>query len=92
MRTSIVETASVEGSGKAAAGWFELTTAVLSYDHPHHAWCEEAISIDFLNSALGPEARVGVELLESARALPAVLSKAIAAASALSRGTAWPIP
>ncbi len=83
MCTSIVETASVEGSGKGAGGWFELTTAVVSFDHPHHAWCEEAITIDFLNSALGPEARVGVELsLESARALSAVLAKAIAAASA----------
>jgi hypothetical protein len=42
---------------------------------------EEAITIDFVNSALGPAARVAVELtLQSAKALSNALAKAIAAA------------
>jgi len=53
----------------------------VSYDHPHHALLEEAINIDFLNPALGPSARVAVELtLESAKELSAALARAIAAA------------
>lgn len=81
MCTSIVEIAQAEGSGKGADGWFDLTTAVVSYDHPHHALLEEAITIDFVNSALGPDARVAVEItLPSAKALAAALARAIAAA------------
>ena len=57
MCTSIVETTNVVGSGKGSGGWFELTQAVVSYDHPHHAWFEDAITIDFVNPALGPGAR-----------------------------------
>jgi hypothetical protein len=61
--------------------WFDLTQAVVSYDHPHHALLEEAITIDFLNDALGPGARVAVELtLESAKELSGALAKAITAA------------
>ena len=42
---------------------------------------EEAITIDFVNSALGPGARVAVELtLESAKELSGALARAIAAA------------
>jgi hypothetical protein len=81
MCTSIVEIAGAQGSGKGADGWFDLTNAVVSYDHPHHALLEEAITIDFVNSALGPSARVAVEItLQSAKELSAALSKAIAAA------------
>ena len=81
MCTSIVEIAGAEGAGKGEGGWFKLTHSVVSYDHPHHALLEEAITIDFVNSALGPEARVAVELtLESAKELSIALSKAIAAA------------
>ena len=81
MCTSIVEIAKAEGSGKGPDGWFELTNSVVSYDHPHHALLEEAITIDFVNSALGPGARVAVEItLQSARELSAALSRAIAAA------------
>ena len=81
MCTSIVEIAKAEGSGKGADGWFDLTNSVVSYDHPHHALLEEAITIDFVNSARGPDARVAVEItLESAKALSAALSRAIAAA------------
>jgi hypothetical protein len=42
---------------------------------------EEAITIDFMNAALGPGTRVAVELtLESAKELSGALARAIAAA------------
>jgi hypothetical protein len=81
MCTSIVEIVGAAGAGKSSDGWIDLTHSVVSYDHPHHALLEEAITIDFLNAALGPGARVAVELtLASAKALNAALTRAIAAA------------
>ena len=81
MCTSIVEIVSANGAGKRDDGWFDLTHSVVSYDHPHHALLEEAITIDFVNSGLGPDARVAVELtLESAKELSGALARAIAAA------------
>jgi hypothetical protein len=81
MCTSIVEIVGADGAGKSADGWFDLTHAVVSYDHPHHALFEEAITIDFVNSGLGPAARVAVELsLDAAKELCGALAKAIAAA------------
>ena len=81
MCTSIVEIVGAGGAGKGSDGWFDLTHSVVSYDHPHHALLEEAITIDFLNAALGPSARVAVELtLEAARELSGALVRAIAAA------------
>jgi hypothetical protein len=62
MCTSIVEVVGADGAGKGGDGWFDLTHSVVSYDHPHHALLEEAITIDFVNAALGPGARVAVEL------------------------------
>ncbi len=81
MCTSIVEIVSASGAGKAGEGWFDLTHAVVSYDHPHHALLEEAITIDFVNAGLGPSVRAAVELtLDSAKELCGALAKAIAAA------------
>jgi hypothetical protein len=81
MCTSIVEIVAAAGAGKGEDGWFALTHSVVSYDHPHHALLEEAITIDFMNRALDPGARAAVELtLESAKALSGALAKAIAAA------------
>ena len=81
MCTSIVEIVDAAGAGKTGDGWIELTHSVVSYDHPHHALLEEAINIDFVNPALGPGARVAVELtLESAKELSGALARAIAAA------------
>ena len=78
MCTSIVEIVKAEGAGKGEHGWFDLTHSVVSYDHPHHALYDEAITLDFVNSTLGPSARVAVEIsLQSARDLLAALSKAI---------------
>ena len=81
MCTSIVEIVTAAGAGKTGDGWIELTHSVVSYDHPHHALLEEAITIDFVNRALGPGARVAVELtLESAKELSGALARAVAAA------------
>ena len=81
MCTSIVEVVSAAGAGKGTDGWFDLTHSVVSYDHPHHALLEEAITVDFMNADLGPAARVAVELtLQSAKELNGALARAIAAA------------
>jgi hypothetical protein len=81
MCTMIVKQVKIDGSGKGVNGWFTLTGANVSYDHPFHAPVEHALNIDFVNEAQGPGARVAVELsAEAARALvdtiQAVLKKA----------------
>jgi len=81
MCTMIVTQVNIEGSGKAASGWFKLREANVSYDHPFDAPFEHALNIDFVNEALGPSARVAVELsVEAARtlieAIGAVLERA----------------
>jgi len=81
MCTSVVEIVRAQGAGKSEAGWFPVTSAVVSYDHPHHALLEDAITIDFLNAGLGPAARAAVEItLQSAKEIAAALARAIAAA------------
>ena len=62
MCTMIVTQVAIEGSGKGAKGWFKLREANVSYDHPFDAPLEHALNIDFVNEALGPGARVAVEL------------------------------
>ena len=70
MCTMIVTQVTIAGSGKGAHGWFPLREANVSYDHPFDAPLEHALNIDFVNEALGPGARVAVELnVDSARAL-----------------------
>jgi hypothetical protein len=81
MCTSVVEIVRAEGAAKSEEGWFAVTGAVVSYDHPHHALLEDAITLDFVNADLGPGARAAVELtLESAKELAAALARAIAGA------------
>jgi hypothetical protein len=81
MCTSIVEIVGAEGAGKGVDGWFALTHSVVSYDHPHHALLEEAITIDFINETLPPGTRAAVELtLDAAKALAGALARAIAQA------------
>jgi hypothetical protein len=81
MCTSIVEIVAAEGMAKRGDEWFPLTHASVAYDHARHAMLADVITLDFINEALPPGARAGVELtLESAKALSAALEKAIAAA------------
>lgn len=70
MCTMIVRQIEMAGSGKGAAGWFTVTQANVSYDHPNVAPLEHSLNIDFVNDDQGPGARVAVELdVPSARAL-----------------------
>jgi len=81
MCTSIVELVRAEGAGRAEIGWFPVTGAAVSYDHPHHALLDDAVTIDFVNPALGPRARAAVEIsLDTARGLVAALERVIAEA------------
>lgn len=81
MCTSIIEIAHAEGMAKRGDSWFPLSQTVVAYDHARHALLGDVITLDFLNTGLGPDARAGVELtLESAKALRAALDRAIAAA------------
>jgi hypothetical protein len=74
MCTMIAQKVAVEGCGKGAAGWFAVSQANISYDHPFHAPLEHALNIDFVDPAQGPGARVAVELsADAARALVATI-------------------
>ncbi len=84
MCTMIVRQVAIAGSGKGAAGWFQVRQANVSYDHPFHAPLEHALNLDFVDEAQGPGARVAVELTaESARhlveAILGVLAEALRA-------------
>jgi len=80
MCTYITEKTQVTGSAKGPDGWFSLDHAVVYYDHPVHAPAEHTLNIDFSNLALGPAARVAVELTaESAEALVASIKAVLAA-------------
>ena len=81
MCTSIIEVAPAEGMAKRGDAWFALTQSVVAYDHARHAPLGDVITLDFVNTRLGPTARAGVELsLDSAKALRAALDRAIIAA------------
>src|SRR3954471_3830853 len=81
MCTSIIEIARAEGMAKRGDEWFPLSQAVVAYDHARHAPLGDVITLDFINTGLGPGARAGVELtLETAKELRAALDRAIAAA------------
>ncbi len=81
MCTSIIEIAPAEGMAKRGDAWFPLSQTVVAYDHARHAPLGDVITLDFVNAALDPGARAGVELsLESAKELRAALDRAITAA------------
>ncbi|GAA3288487.1 hypothetical protein Dvina_43125 [Dactylosporangium vinaceum] len=83
MCTYETQTVDIEGAGKGAAGWFDLTQASVYVDHPHRAPFGHTVNIDFANPGQGPSARVAVELTEEAAlALVAAIQQAIAAAPA----------
>jgi hypothetical protein len=62
----ITQQVRVDGSGKGREGWFTLSHANVSYDHPFDAPMEHALNIDFINESEGLGARVAVELSEDA--------------------------
>lgn len=83
MCTMIVAQAKIDGSGKGESGWFKVSEANVSYDHPFHVKGEHALNIDFVNGSMGPGARVAVELsVESARNLVQAIHAALAQAKA----------
>ena len=81
MCTSIIEIARAEGMAKRGDQWFPLSHSVVAYDHARHAPAGDVITLDFINTALEPGARAGIELtLDAAKDLRAALDRAIAAA------------
>ncbi len=62
MCTMIVQRAEINGSGKAASGWFKLRQANVSFDHPFDAPFEHALNIDFVDESRGLGGHVAVEL------------------------------
>ena len=81
MCTMIVQKVPLKGFGKGADGWFDMSQANVSWDHPFHAPQEHALNIDFVNAAQGPSARVAVELsVEGARQLVQTIQAVLAEA------------
>ena len=81
MCTMISMSAPITGMGKGVAGWFPVTQANVGFDHATHAPLEHALLLDFVNPALGPGARVAVEMnIASGKALIEQLQAAIEAA------------
>src|SRR5882757_1158670 len=69
------------GHGKARGRMVPALAAVVAYDHARHAPLGDVITLDFINIALEPGARAGIELtLETAKELRSALDRAIAAA------------
>lgn len=78
MCTMITHSVPLEGSARGAAGWFDVSQAHVSYDHPFNAPLEYALNIDFVNPAHGLGARVAVELsADAARALIGAIQAAL---------------
>jgi hypothetical protein len=62
MCSYITQIASIIGKGSGPNGWFNINQANVYFDHPFHAPLDHAITIDFVNPAMGPSARVAIEL------------------------------
>ena len=83
MCTYLTTTVDVQGSGKAPGGWIPVTRASVYVDHPYHAQFGHTVNIDVANPALGPAARIALELTEEAAlALAGAIHAALAAAPA----------
>src|SRR5512144_108150 len=81
MCTMIAHQVKIQGRGKQGPEWFEVREANVSYDHPYDLPLEHALNIDFVNEALGPGARVAVELsVEAARKLVKTIETVLAEA------------
>ena len=83
MCTYLTEKIEADGSGKGANGWFPVSEATVYVDHPVHAPYGHTLNIDMLNPALGPSARVALELTEeTALALADAIHRALDSAPA----------
>lgn len=73
--------APVDGSAKGPGGdWMRVTTATVYFDHPVHAPAGHTLNIDLADPAVGPGARLGIELTaDSARRLARAIEEALAA-------------
>ncbi len=81
MCTMIAHQVKLHGRGKSGLEWFEVREANVSYDHPYDLPLEHALNIDFVNEALGPGARVAVELsVDAARQLVKTIEAVLAQA------------
>src|SRR6266542_7123281 len=81
MCTMIAHQVKIEGRGKSGLEWFDVREANVSYDHPYDLPLEHALNIDFVNEALGPGARVAVELsVDAARQLVKTIEAVLAQA------------
>jgi len=81
MCTMIAMKAAVDGAARGQSGWFKLTQTAVGYDHATHTAAEHALLIDFQNPAMGPSARVAVEMnIASGKAFIEQLQAAIEAA------------
>ncbi len=79
MCSYITEKAEIFGSAKGPAGWFNVDTANVYFDHPYHAPLAHSLNIDFVNEKEGALTRVAVEIsAESARELVAKILAALA--------------
>ena len=95
MCSNILHAAAVSGSGRTEGGWFALSRASVTYDHPFHVQLEHALNIDVMDAAGGLGRRVALELdLRSARALAEAILAAVSAAETYegvsARGPAQP--
>ena len=91
MCTMIAHQVQIMGRGKNSLDWFELREANVSYDHPYDLPLEHALNIDFVNEALGPGARVAVELsVDAARQLVKTIEAVLAQAD--QRGVLEDVP
>lgn len=71
----------LDGSGKSTIGWFALSSATVSFDHPVHANAGHTLNIDLAAPERGPAARVAVELdAQSAYQLLVVIAGALSSA------------
>jgi Family of unknown function (DUF6295) len=81
MCTYITVQKAVDGSAKGPGGsWFHVNNAAVYFDHPVHAMAGHTLNIDVTDPALGPSARVALELTAaSARELVSAIQAALAA-------------